>query len=153
MSRPPMHPLLKLLIVAAVLLGIYSGLMFMVAYVRFYDIKGKMEEAARNSLAESDTSLAVKLAETALDDKLPIAGDYFYQVRDDQGKVFVLRPETEQQQQEYLQLAVRYFMQNMQRGSGGFTISLAYDQEIYFPFNVYKHTVKFRHTEVYQQPR
>lgn len=154
MSRAPMHPLVKLLIVAVIAMSIYVGFLFLIAYVRFYDIKSKMEEAAINSFTESDTTIAVKLAETALNDNLPIAGDYFYQVKDEQGKILLLKPESDQQQQEYMKLAVKYFMGNMRHGANReFSITLAYDQEIHFPFNLYKHVIKFRHEEVQQQPR
>ncbi|HTY08143.1 MAG TPA: hypothetical protein VMF29_03165, partial [Candidatus Edwardsbacteria bacterium] len=77
MSRAPMHPFLKFLVLAAVVAGLYAGIKILLPYIRFADIKGKVREAATNSVSESDESLATKLAETALDDKLPIAGDYF----------------------------------------------------------------------------
>jgi hypothetical protein len=154
MSRAPMHPMLKLLIGAVVLIALYTGIKFLIAYVRFYDIKSKMEEAALNSFTEGDSIIAVKLAETALSDKLPIAGDYFFQVKDDQGKVFVLEPESDQQQQDYLRQAARYFVGNMKHGANrDFSIAIAYDQEIYFPFNIYKHVLKFRHEEIQQQAK
>jgi hypothetical protein len=152
MSRAPMHPLLKLMIGAVVLFVLYTGIKFMIAYVRFYDIKGKIREAATSTFGESDSTIAVKLAETALGDKLPIAGDYFYQVKDDKGGVYVLEPQSDQQQQEYLNLATKYFMGNIKHGANReFSITVAYDQEIYFPFNLYTHVIKFRHEEVQQQ--
>jgi hypothetical protein len=152
MSRPPMHPLLKLLITAAVIIGIYSGIMILMPYIRFADIKSKTQEAVQNAMAETDESLAGKLAETALDDKLPIAGDYFYQVRDAQGKVAVLMPETEAQQKEYDALATAYFLKSFKRNADrSLSIVIDYTQEVYFPFNVYKHTIHFHHEEG-QQP-
>lgn len=156
MSRPPMHPLLKILIAVVLLMAGYVGFKFLIAYIRFADIKGKMQEAVVNSFADTDNTIADKLAENALDDKLPIAGDYFYQVRDDAGKVFVLVPETEEQKAEYKKLATDYFLSTIKRGGSGgrdFSIAIAYDQEIYFPLNVYKHVIKFRHEEFLQQNR
>ncbi|MRR09499.1 hypothetical protein EG831_05385 [bacterium] len=155
MSRPPMHPLLKILIVAVLLMAGYIGFKFLIAYIRFADIKGKMQEAVVNSYADTDNTIADKLAENALDDKLPIAGDYFYQVRDNAGKVFVLEPETDEQKAEYKRLATDYFLSTIKRGGSGreFSIAIAYDQEIYFPFNLYKHVLKFSHEEALQQPK
>jgi hypothetical protein len=149
-----MHPLLKLLIVAVIFFACYTGIKFLIAYVRFYDIKSKMEEAARNSFTESDNNIALKLAETALTDKLPIAGDYFYQVKDDQGKISILTPVTLADSQEYQRLATQYFIKNIQHGSSReFSIAIAYDQEIYFPFNLYTHVIKFHHEEIQQQTK
>jgi hypothetical protein len=148
-----MHPLLKILIVAVLMTAGYVGFKFLIAHIRFADIKGKMREATVNSFADADNVIADRLAESALDDKLPIAGDYFYQVRDDAGKVFLLVPETDAQKAEYKRLATDYFLSTIKRGGKEFSIAIAYDQEIYFPFNLYKHVIKFRHEEVLQQPR
>jgi hypothetical protein len=154
MSRAPMHPLLKMLIGAVVIVSLYAGLMFAIAYIRFSDIKGKVKEATMSAVTESDANIATKLAETALDDKLPIAGDYFFQVRDAQGKISVLTPESEQQQKEYIALATAYFANNITYGADrSVTIILDYDQEVYFPFNMYKHTIHFHHEETQQPPR
>jgi len=154
MSRAPMHPLFKLLIVAAILIGCYAGIKILLPYIRFADIKGKMQEAANNSVSETDESLCNKLAETALEDKLPIAGDYFYQVKDEQGKLSVLTPESDEQQKDYTKLAGDYFLKNIKRGQDrSVTITIDYNQEVYFPFNVYKHVIHFHHEEVQQLPK
>ena len=154
MSRAPMHPFLKMMILAAVILGLYSGLKLLLPYIRFADIKSKVNEAAMNALTESDASIAIKLAETALVDKLPIAGDYFFQVKDGQGKVYVLTPETEEQEKEYTALATAYFTKNITHGADrSITIAIDYDQDVYFPFNIYKHTIHFHHEESQQPPR
>ncbi len=155
MSRPPMHPLLKILVMVVLALAAYVGFKFLLAYIRFVDIKGKMRDSAINSYAESDNAIADRMADEALSDKLPIAGDYFYQVRDDAGKVFLLKPETDEQKAEYKKLAMAYFLSTIKRSGAGkeFSIAIAYDQEIYFPFNVYKHVIKFRHEEFLQQNR
>jgi hypothetical protein len=149
-----MHPLLKMLILAVVLVAVYAGLMIMFPYIRFSHIKSKIQEAAANAVTESDESLVAKLAETALEDKLPIAGDYFYQVKDEQGKLTVLTPENDQQQKEYLKLATDYFLKNIVHGPDkSITITIDYNQEVYFPFNVYKHVIHFHHEEIQQLPK
>jgi spore coat polysaccharide biosynthesis predicted glycosyltransferase SpsG len=128
-------------------LAVYMAIMILLPYIRFADIKGKMKEAVQASDAEPDMNIATKLAETALLDRLPIAGDYFYKVTDENGKKFVYTPEYDDQQREYLELAKQYFLDHMNHTSQGLEISIGYTVEVYFPFGIYTHKINFEHKE------
>ncbi|HTY07647.1 MAG TPA: hypothetical protein VMF29_00650, partial [Candidatus Edwardsbacteria bacterium] len=79
---------------------------------------------------------------------------YFYQVKDEQGKLSVLTPESEEQQKDYLKQADAYFLKNIVHGPDrNVTITLDYVQEVYFPFNAYKHVIHFHDEESQQQPK
>lgn len=136
---------LKVLIFFAVVFLLYAAVAISIPYIRFYHIKDKMKEAAENALTENDETIARTLAETAMDDKIPLVGDYFYQVQDEKGKKYVYRPESEEQQKEYLEGAKIYFLQNIQRDAN-FNISIEYTVELYFPFYTYK--MNFSHKEI-----
>jgi len=136
---------LKVLLFFLVVFLLYAAVAISIPYIRFYHIKDKMKEAAENAMTESDESIARALAETALDDKLPLVGDYFYQIQDEKGNKSVYRPETEQQQKEYIAGATDYFLQNIQRDDN-FNISINYTVELYFPFYTYK--MNFSHKEI-----
>ena len=132
-----------------ILLGfaLYMSIKILLPYIRFADIKGKMEEAALVSNGESDLGIAIKLSETALLDKLPIAGDYFYQVVGEDGKKYFYEPESPEQQKEYQELAKQYFLEHMTRTPQGLAIEISYTVEIYFPFNIYIHRINFAYRE------
>jgi len=136
---------LKVLLFFLVVFLFYAAVAISIPYIRFYHIKDKMKEAAENAMAESDESIARTLAETAMDDKLPLVGDYFYQIQDDKGNKSIYRPETEEQQKEYIAGATDYFLQNIQRDDN-FNISINYTVELYFPFYTYK--MNFSHKEI-----
>jgi len=141
-----MPKFLKVLIFFAVLFLLYAALAVSIPYIRFVHIKDKMKEAAQNAMTESDDSIARALAESAMDDKIPLVGDYFYQVQDEKGNKDVYKPETEEQQREYLDGAREYFLQNIIREEGrSYTISIDYTVELYFPF--YIHRINFSHKE------
>jgi hypothetical protein len=142
-----MPRIFKWLLWALVPLALYASLKIMMPYIRFADIKSKMEAAVQASDLESDESIARKLAENALDDKLPLAGDYFYQVTGDDGKKFIYTPDTEEQKVEYQALVRQYFLDHMTRSSQGLEITISYQQEIYFLFNLYTHKISFDHKE------
>jgi hypothetical protein len=142
-----MPRIVKWLLWALVPLALYASLKILMPYIRFADIKGKMKEAVQASSLDSDETIARKLAENALDDKLPLAGDYFYQVTGDDGKKFVYIPETEEQKNEYQAMVRQYFLDHMTRSSQGLEITISYQQEIYFLFNVYTHKISFEHKE------
>lgn len=125
---------------------IYMAIAISIPYIRFHHIKEKMKEAAENAFNETDDTIARVLAEDALDDKLPLMGDYFYRVEDEQGKRYIYRPESEEQKKEYLEGARQYFRDNMVRDPGiSFTISIQYTVELYFP--IYTHKINFSHKE------
>jgi len=126
---------------------LYMSIKVVLPYIRFADIKGKMKEAVQAADTESDLNIAIKLADNALMDKLPIAGDYFYKVTGEDGKKFIYQPEDEEQQKEYQELAKQYFLEHMTRTSGGLEISLSYTVEVYFPFDLYTHKISFDHKE------
>ncbi len=141
-----MPPILKVVLVIAVLFLMYAAVAISIPYIRYFHIKDKMEEAVQNAIAESDESIARTLAETAMDDKIPLVGDYFYQVQDEKGNKYVYRPVTEEQQKEYLDGAMDYFLQNIIRAEGqNYSISINYTVELYFPF--YTHRINFSHKE------
>ncbi|MDO9067188.1 MAG: hypothetical protein Q7W05_01880, partial [Deltaproteobacteria bacterium] len=123
--------------------ALYMSLKIVLPYIRFADIQGKMEEAVLASDAESEISIATKLSENALLDKLPIAGDYFYQVVGEDGKKFIYEPETEEQKKEYQELAKQYFLEHMTQTPQGLEMEISYTVEIYFPFNIYTHKILF----------
>lgn len=127
--------------------ALYMAIVILLPYIRFADIKGKMKEAVQAANAESDISIAIKLSENALLDKLPIAGDYFYQVVGEDGKKFVYEPDTEEQKKEYQELAKQYFLEHMTQTPQGLEIEISYTVEIYFPFNIYTHKILFAHKE------
>lgn len=138
---------LKVLIFCAIVFLLYAAVAVSIPYIRFFHIKDKMKEAAQNAMTESDDSIARALAENSLDDKIPLVGDYFYQVQDEKGKKNIYKPETEEQQREYIDGAREYFLQNIQREEGrSYTISIEYTVELYFPF--YTHKINFKHKEV-----
>jgi hypothetical protein len=127
--------------------ALYMSIVILLPHIRFADIKGKMKEAVLSANSESDISIAIKLSENALLDKLPISGDYFYQVIGDDGKKFFYQPETPEQEKEYLELAKQYFLEHMTRTSEGLEMEIRYTVEIYFPFNIYTHRINFEHKE------
>ncbi|MBI5804797.1 hypothetical protein HZA73_01985 [candidate division TA06 bacterium] len=127
--------------------ALYMSIKILLPYIRFADIKGKMEEAVLVSNGESDLTIAIKLSENALLDKLPIAGDYFYQVVGEDGKKFFYEPENLEQEKEYQELAKQYFLEHMTRTPQGLVIEISYTVEIYFPFNIYTHKIFFAHKE------
>jgi len=127
--------------------SLYMSIKILMPYIRFADIKSKMKEAVQASAMESDESIALKLAENALDDKLPLAGDYFYQVTGEDGKKFVYKPDTDDQKKEYQNLARQYFLEHMTRTPQGLVIEISYTVEIYFPFDIYTHKILFAHKE------
>jgi hypothetical protein len=132
---------------------LYTSLKILMPYIRFADIKSKMEEAVQASSLESDENIARKLSENALLDHLPIAGDYYYQVTGEDGKKYVYEPDTDEQKKEYQDLSRQYFLDHMTRSSQGLEIDISYQQEVYFPFNIYTHKISFEHKEgVPQQP-
>jgi hypothetical protein len=133
--------------------ALYASLKIVLPYIRFADIKGKMRESVLAASMESDEGIARKLAENALDDKLPLAGDYFYQMIGEDGKKFVYQPETEEQKNEYQILARQYFLEHMTRTPQGLEIEIGYTAEIYFPFNLYTHKISFAHKEGGTQQR
>ncbi|HAD83127.1 MAG: hypothetical protein A2509_03850 [Candidatus Edwardsbacteria bacterium RIFOXYD12_FULL_50_11] len=141
-----MPKFLKVLIFFTVLILLYAAVAISIPYIRFFHIKDKMKEAAQNAMTENDDSIARALAENAMDDKIPLVGDYFYQVQDEKGNRDVYKPETEEQQREYLEGAREYFLQNIIRTEGqNYTISIDYTVELYFPF--YTHRISFSHKE------
>lgn len=141
-----MPPILKVVLGIAVLFLLYAAVAVSIPYIRFYHIKDKMKEAAQNAMTENDDTIARALAENALDDKIPLVGDYFYQVQDEKGNKDLYQPETEEQQKEYLEGAREYFLQNIVRIEGqNYTISIDYTVELYFPF--YIHRMNFSHKE------
>ena len=127
--------------------ALYMSIKIVLPYIRFADIKGKMEEAVLAANAETDNNIADKLSENALLDKLPIAGDYFYQVVGEDGKKFFYEPESPEQQKEYQELAKQYFLEHMTRTPQGLVIEISYTVEIYFPFDIYIHRINFAHKE------
>lgn len=127
--------------------ALYMSVKIVIPYIRFADIKGKMEEAVLAANSESDTGIAIKLSENALLDKIPIAGDYFYQVTGEDGKKFLYEPESPEQVDEYQELAKQYFLEHMTRGPQGLEIEIGYTVEIYFPFNIYTYRISFSHRE------
>jgi hypothetical protein len=142
-----MPKFLKVLIFFAVLFLLYAAVAVSIPYIRFFHIKDKMKEAAQNAMTESDDSIARALAENSLDDKIPLVGDYFYQVQDEKGNKDVFIPGTEEQKREYLDGAREYFLQNIAREEGqSCAISIDYTVELYFPF--YTHKINFSHKEV-----
>ncbi|MDQ7797340.1 MAG: hypothetical protein RDU76_00145 [Candidatus Edwardsbacteria bacterium] len=141
-----MPKFLKVLIFFAVLILLYAAVAVSIPYIRFFHIKDKMKEAAQNAMTENDDTIARALAENAMDDKIPLVGDYFYQVQDEKGNRDVYEPESEEQQREYLEGAREYFLQNIIRAEGqNYTISIDYTVELYFPF--YTHRINFSHKE------
>ena len=142
-----MPRIIKWLLWALVVAALYASLKIVLPYIRFADIKGKMREAVLAASMETDEGIARKLAENALDDKLPLAGDYFYQLAGEDGKKFVYQPETEEQKNEYQKLARQYFLEHMIRSPQGLEITISYQQEIYFPFDLYTHKIYFEHKE------
>jgi hypothetical protein len=142
-----MPRIVKPLIYLAIGFLVYMAIAISIPYIRFYHIKGKMKEAAENAFNGADDTIARALAENALDDKLPLVGDYFYRVEDEQGKLYVCRPESEEQKKEYLEGARQYFLDNIVRDPGNsFTISIGYTVELYFP--MYTHKINFSHKEI-----
>ncbi len=138
----------KVLIVVLVALLLYSGFMAALPHIRFSRVKGKMEEAVQAALVESDESLARGLAEVCLEQKVPLVGDFFYKVKDEQGKLFYYQPETEEERQEYLKGAIAYFLEHIKRIPGQeISISIEYQTETYFPFGLYTLKQNFSHTE------
>jgi len=142
-----MPKIVKWLLWILVGFALYMSIKIVLPYIRFADIKGKMEEAVLAANAESDISIAMKLSENALLDKLPIAGDYFYQVVGEDGKKFLYEPEDPDQEKEYLELAKQYFLEHMTRTPQGLEIGISYTVEIYFPFDIYTHKINFEHKE------
>jgi hypothetical protein len=142
-----MPPFVKVTLVLLAIFLVFAGISIVIPYIRFADIKGKMKEAAENAMGENDQTISFELAENAMDDKLPLVGDYFYQVVDNKGEKFILTPESEEQRKEYKDGARQYFLEHIQRVSGqDYTISIEYTVELYFPF--YTHSINFRHKEV-----
>jgi hypothetical protein len=135
---------LKVLIFCAALFLLYASVVMMIPYFRYFDIKDKLKEAAKNAMSETDANIARTLAEKALDNRIPIVGDYFYQIQDEKGNKMVLIPETEEQQKEYIEGAIQYFLQNIQRDDN-FNIAIEYTVELYFPF--YTHKINFSYKE------
>ena len=133
--------------------ALYMSIKILLPYIRFADIKGKMKEAVLVSGAESDVSIAIKLSENALLDKLPIAGDYFYQVVGEDGKKFFYEPESPEQEKEYQDLAKQYFLEHTTRTPQGLVVEISYTVEIHFPFDVYTHKIFFAHKEGGTQQR
>jgi len=127
--------------------ALYMSIKILLPYIRFADIKGKMEEAVGAASAETDDNIADKLSENAILDKLPISGDYFYQVVGEDGKRYIYEPESPEQVKEYQELAKQYFLEHMTRTSRGLVIEISYTVEIYFPFNIYIHRILFVHKE------
>ncbi|HBE72591.1 MAG TPA: hypothetical protein DDW31_00540 [candidate division Zixibacteria bacterium] len=143
-----MPPIIKILIVVLVALLLYSAFMTAMPHIRFSRIKGKMEEAVGAAMADSDEVLARELAEVCLEQKVPLVGDFFYKVRDDQGKLFYYQPETDQEKKQYKDGAFAYFLENIKRTPGQeISISIDYQVETYFPFGVYVLKQRFAHTE------
>jgi len=143
-----MPKIIKWLLSVLVIVALYAFLKIIIPYIRFADIKGKMRESVVAASMESNAGIAYKLAENALDDKIPLAGDYFYQLVGEDGKKFVYKPETDEQQQEYLELARQYFFEHITRNPQGLVeITISYQQEIYFPFDLYTHKISFEHKE------
>jgi hypothetical protein len=141
-----MPRIVKPFIYVAIGFLIYMAIAISIPYIRYFHIKGKMEEAAQNAFTEPDDVIARALADNALDDKLPLVGDYFYRVEDDQGRRYVYRPESDEQKKEYLEGARQYFLENIIRDPGNsYTISIQYTVELYFPF--YTHKINFSHKE------
>jgi hypothetical protein len=128
-------------------MALYMSVKIILPYIRFADIKSKMKEAVQAADGEGDQNIAIKLAENAMMDKLPIAGDYFYKVTGDDGKKFIYQPEDEEQQKEYQELARQYFLDHMVRTPNGLEISISYTVEVYFPFDMYVHKINFDHKE------
>lgn len=144
-----MPPIIKVLIVVLALLVLYSALLVAIPHIRFYRVKDKMEEAVNAAMAESDESLAQGLADVCLEQKVPLVGDFFYRVTDDQGKKFYYQPESEAERRQYLDGAKAYFLENIKRIPGQeISISIEYTVEIYFPFNIYTMKKTFSHKEV-----
>jgi hypothetical protein len=129
-------------------LAIYMSVKILLPYIRFADIKGKMKEAVQDASAEADIGIASKLAETAMMDKIPIAGDYFYKIVGEDGKKFYYEPEDEEQQKEYQEIAKQYFLDHMSRSPQGSEISIGYTVEVYFPFDMYTYKITFEHKEI-----
>jgi len=132
-----------------ILLGfaLYMSIKIVLPYIRFADIKGKMEEAVLAANAETDYNIADKLAENAILDKIPISGDYFYQVVGEDGKKYIYEPESPEQVKEYQGMARQYFLDHMTRTPQGLVIEISYTVEIYFPFDTYTHRILFVHKE------
>lgn len=143
-----MPPIVKVLIVVLVGLLLYTAFMAAMPHIRFSRIKGKMEEAVNAAVIESDETLARGLAEICLEQKAPLVGDFFYKVKDEQGRVFYYQPETDQEKKQYLDGAFAYFMENIKRIPGQeISISIEYQTETYFPFDLYVLKQRFVHTE------
>ena len=137
----------KVIIFVVVAFLFYAAIAISIPYIRFYNIKDKMKEAAENAAAESDRSIALALAETALDSKIPLVGDYFYQLIDEKGKKYIYLPETQEQQKEFMDGATEYFLQNIERNPDqNYSINIDYVVELYFPF--YTHKIRFNHKEI-----
>ena len=142
--------LLKIALAIVIFFAITGAIKVAIPYFRYFDIKGKIKDAIRTATLDSDTTIARGLAEAALDDKLPIVGDYYFQVQDDKGNKFIYTPETAAQEREYLDSAMRYFLDNIERRPGVyFAISVKYVQEIYFPFG-YTYRMNFEDREIQQ---
>lgn len=143
-----MPPIVKVLIVVLVALLLYSAFMAAMPHIRFSRIKGKMEEAVNAAMADTDEVLARELAEVCLEQKVPIVGDFFYKVRDEKGKLFYYQPETDQEKKQYMDGAMAYFQENIKRNPGQeISISIEYQTETYFPFDLYVLKQGFAHTE------
>lgn len=127
--------------------ALYMSIKIVIPYIRFADIKGKMEEAVLAAGGETDINIASKLSENALLDKIPIGGDYFYQVVGEDGKKFFYEPESPEQVDEYQELAKQYFLEHMARNPQGLEIEIGYIVEIYFPFDIYTYRISFSHKE------
>jgi hypothetical protein len=132
-----------------VFLALYNGFKVMLPYLRFAHIKGQMKDACQSAITESDNSLAEMLADKAKDDQIPLVGDYFYRVTDENGKQFFYKPETEAQEKEYLDGAKQYFLERIVRNPGNdISISIEYHVEVYFVFHMYTYKIDFQHKEV-----
>ena len=149
-----MPPIIKVMLVILVALALYSAFMVAMPHIRFAKVKGTMKDSAANAVSDTDESLAKDLAEVCLEQKVPLVGDFFYKVQDEQGKTFYYQPETDQEKKLYLTEAAKYFRENIKRVQGrDISISIDYEVEVYFPFGIYTLKKKFSHTEVQQLAR
>ncbi len=143
-----MPPIIKVLIVVLAALLLYSAFMAAMPHIRFSRVKGKMEDALKEAMVDSDEVIAKELAEVCLEQKVPLVGDFFYKVRDDKGKLFYYEPENDQEKKQYMDGAIAYFLDHINRIPGQeISISVDYQTETYFPFGIYTLKQNFSHTE------
>ncbi|MEW6684915.1 MAG: hypothetical protein AB1393_01755 [Candidatus Edwardsbacteria bacterium] len=111
-----------------VILGvaIHIGYKLGMPYLRYSNLKGKMEAQAKLAATESDTSIATTLSQDALENKIPLVGDFF---SSDSKPV----PTTEEEKGEYLKGAKSAFLSAINRFPGdSIIISLSYEMDVNF---------------------